>query len=152
MPDPNRTCPTCGTRDGIPKTVTAVRRTIQLALVCRTCRHAWTVEWADPSTPTTRYLGPIRAHESKAEQLRVLWRMQGPQSVIVAALYEHPAGHELRIYSERHKDDILQRWVRDVGVLEGKAEQVRGMLLEQGWLPVPHETPITPDLEQIAAL
>ena len=45
----DRTCPTCGTRDGIPKSVTAVRRMIQLALVCRTCRHVWIVEWPDKS-------------------------------------------------------------------------------------------------------
>ena len=61
MTDPNRTCPTCGTRDGIPKTVKAVSRTIQLALVCRTCRQAWTVEWPDPSALTTTYYDGPRA-------------------------------------------------------------------------------------------
>ena len=66
MTNPNRTCPTCGTRDGIPKTVTAFRRMIRLALVCRTCRHAWAVEWP-PSAPTTITTAPPQPQESKAE-------------------------------------------------------------------------------------
>jgi hypothetical protein len=62
--------------------------------------------------------------------------------VVVAALYEHPAGQELRVFFERHPDNIAHTQVdRDVRVLDAKAEQLRGVLLEQGWLPISHETP-----------
>ena len=89
--------------------------------------------------------GERRTDPPLLKQLRVFWRMQGPRSVLVAALYEHPQGHELRIYFERSEDAIVQTFVEriDVGVLEAKAEQLRGVLLEQGWLPIPHETPST---------
>jgi hypothetical protein len=37
----------------------------------------------------------------------------------------------------------LQTFVERVDVLEAKAEQLRGMLLEQGWLSISHEFPRT---------
>jgi hypothetical protein len=75
-----------------------------------------------------------------ATPLRLLWRMQGPARVVAAALYEHPAGRELRVYFEPDgMDDVLQTEVvgHDVAPLEEQAEVLRGLLRAQGWWPLP---------------
>lgn len=72
----------------------------------------------------------------RPQQLRLLWRMQGPQRVVAAALYQHPGGTELRVYFEpEERDDLLQSEVNrfDAGALETKAETLRGILREKGW-------------------
>ena len=49
---------------------------------------------------------------------------------------EHPFGIELRVYFEPLKaDDLLQSEVQcfDVGVLETKAEMLRGIVRDKGW-------------------
>jgi hypothetical protein len=76
---------------------------------------------------------PRRSH-----QLRLLWRMQGPSRVVAAALYEHPAGTELRVYFEpEERDDLLHSQVHrfDVGPLEERANALRDLLREKGWWP-----------------
>jgi len=60
----NRTCPTCGTGDGIPKAVTTFRGVVRLGLVCRTCRHGWAIEWPERMPITTP---PSQPQEPKAE-------------------------------------------------------------------------------------
>ena len=47
--DENHICPTCRDGTGTPKVVTAVRCMIQLALACKECGHAWTIEYPDPT-------------------------------------------------------------------------------------------------------
>ena len=65
----------------------------------------------------------------------------GPRSVVVAALYEHSVGRELRMFFEGREDDILHTQLGTLPALEGKAAQLRSVLLEQGWLPVSHQEP-----------
>jgi hypothetical protein len=67
--------------------------------------------------------------------------MQGPRSVVVAAIYAHPTGHELRVYFERSEDDVAYTQVGDVDALDAKAAHLRAIMLEQGWLPISHEPP-----------
>jgi len=67
--------------------------------------------------------------------------MQGPQSVVVAAIYEHPVGRELRIYFERGEDAVIQTQVGEAAALETKAMQLRSVMQEQGWLPISHDLP-----------
>jgi hypothetical protein len=76
-----------------------------------------------------------------SEQLRVIWRMQGPLSVVIAAIYAHPAGHELRVYFERSEDAVVYTQVGEVQALDAKAVQLRAVMLEQGWMPISHEPP-----------
>jgi hypothetical protein len=73
-------------------------------------------------------------------QLRIIWRMQGPQSVVVAAIYAHPTGRELRVYFER-SEDAIHTEVGEVEALDAKAAQLRAVMLEQGWMPIQHEPP-----------
>ena len=71
--------------------------------------------------------------------MRVLWRMQGPERVVAAAMYPHARGHELRVYFEPAGDeDVLQREVASRGeaVLVERADAIREMLRRQGWWPL----------------
>ena len=65
--------------------------------------------------------------------------MQGPRSVVVAAIYEHPIGRELRVYFEDSEDNVLHTQVGAMSALEAKAAQLRTVMLEQGWMPLSHE-------------
>jgi hypothetical protein len=69
------------------------------------------------------------------EQLRILWRMQGPSRILVAALRRHPVGHELMVGFEDDADDILEtRFERlDPGRLQKRADELRQLLAERGW-------------------
>lgn len=70
------------------------------------------------------------------ELVRILWRMQGPRKIVVAALYRHVAGTELRVYLEPESaNDLLHSQVErlDIGVLENRATVLRQILLEKGW-------------------
>jgi hypothetical protein len=67
--------------------------------------------------------------------------MQGPRSIVVAAIYEHHVGRELRVYFEDNEDNVLHTQVGAVPTLEAKATQLRAVRLEQGWLPISHEVP-----------
>jgi hypothetical protein len=80
----------------------------------------------------------------RPKQRRLLWRLQGPTKVAVAALYEHPAGTELRVYLEPESaDDLLHSQVDrfDVGTLEDKAATLRVVLLEKGWRELNMDAP-----------
>lgn len=77
---------------------------------------------------------------ARPKQVRRLWRMQGPDTVAAAALYEHPAGTELRVYLEPESADAplhTETHPFDVGVLEEKAAQMRALLLAKGWRIAP---------------
>jgi uncharacterized protein (DUF983 family) len=56
MAEINRTCPACGDGNGIPKSVTAMRRMIVLRLACEVCGHEWTTERREE--PVYRFLVP----------------------------------------------------------------------------------------------
>ena len=60
---------------------------------------------------------------------------------MVAAIYAHPVGRELRVYLEDSEDNVLHTQVGAVPALDAKAAQLRSVMLEQGWLPIPHESP-----------
>ena len=65
---------------------------------------------------------------------------RGPTKVVAAALYEHPAGRELRVYFEpENADDLLHSQVErfDFAVLEEKAEELGAVLREKGWWALP---------------
>ena len=69
----------------------------------------------------------------------MLWRMQGPQRVVAAALYQHPHGTELRVYFEpEERDDVLESQVEqfNVDALETRANTLRDTLREKGWWPL----------------
>ena len=87
------------------------------------------------------FSGQSPSPPSPPKQLQVLWRMQAPPSVVVAALYEHATGHELRVFFERSEDDVVYTQVGQVQALDAKAVQLRGVMLEQGWMPISHEPP-----------
>src|SRR5689334_6428978 len=59
----------------------------------------------------TPFKGPRPSVPQPPKQLSVMWRMQGPRSVLVAAIYEHPIGRELRVYFEHTEDNVLQTQV-----------------------------------------
>ena len=91
------------------------------------------------SAVVVRCHGRGRRCNPRFQMLRVLWRMQGPDSVMATALYKHPAGRELRVYFEPiEHGDVLQTEVaeHDFSVLERQAEVLRAILSEQGWWPV----------------
>ena len=70
------------------------------------------------------------------ELIRVLWRMQEPRKIVMAALYRHVAGTELRVYlGPESANDFLHSQVErlDVNVLEERATVLRYVLLENGW-------------------
>jgi hypothetical protein len=77
--------------------------------------------------------------------LRTLWRMQGPSRLIVAEIHRHPVGRELVVSFGRNGDDVLEtRFERfDFSALERRADELRAMLLEKGWVDV-----LTPPLGQ----
>lgn len=67
--------------------------------------------------------------------------MQGPLSVVVAAIYAHPSGHELRVYFESSEDAVIHTQVGEVHALDAKAVQLRAVTLEQGSMPIAHDEP-----------
>lgn len=90
----------------------------------------------------TPFTGPRPRDPEPPKQLHVIWRMQGPRSVVVAALYEHPVGRELRVFFEDSEDNVLHTQVGTVDALEAKAAKLRAVMLEQGWLPpIEHRLP-----------
>lgn len=69
-------------------------------------------------------------------RLRVLCRLQGPTKVVAASLYRHPAGVELVVYFEpESEEDVLETRLSrfDVGELEARAEELKGLLRDKGW-------------------
>ena len=80
-----------------------------------------------------------RRDPPRPKQLRLLWRMRGPERILAAGLYEHPGGTELRVYFEpEERDDMLQSYVErfDVDALELRANTLRDILREKGWWPL----------------
>ena len=70
--------------------------------------------------------------------IRTLWRMQGPARIVAAELRRHPAGRELVVFFEGAADDILEtRFERlDFAVLERRADALKELLAEKGWVPL----------------
>ena len=70
--------------------------------------------------------------------IRTLWRMQGPARIVAAELRRHPAGRELVVFFEGAADDILEtRFERlDFAVLERRAQALKDLLSEKGWVPL----------------
>jgi hypothetical protein len=65
--------------------------------------------------------------------------MRGPSRTIAAALYRHPAGTELVVsFEPDDAEDVLEtRFERfDVGQLEARADEMRGLLEAKGWTPL----------------
>jgi hypothetical protein len=84
---------------------------------------------------------PAEKREPTATLRRVLSRMRA-RRVVTAALYSHPVGTELRVYFEPEgAGDLLHSQVErfDVASLETKAEALRDVLREKGWLELPPE-------------
>jgi hypothetical protein len=79
---------------------------------------------------------PTRPPSRADLRVRVLWRLRGPSRVVAAALYRHPAGTELAVYMEpENVDDVLEtRVALNVVELEQRADVLKGMLIEKGWL------------------
>jgi len=67
--------------------------------------------------------------------ISTLWRMQGPSRVMVGRIERHPYGRELVIAFEDGDDVIETRLARSgSAALEQRAEEVRGLLLQKGWV------------------
>ena len=68
-----------------------------------------------------------------------LWRMRGPTRIVRADVFTHVAGWELVVSFEGREDDVLRTQVEkvDVAVLEQRANQLRDVLREKGWLDAP---------------
>jgi hypothetical protein len=80
----------------------------------------------------------------RPKQLRTLWRVerrkQFRSQIITSALYNHPHGHELRVFLGDETDSNLlhselARW--DYTPLEEKAASLREVLLEKGRSDLP---------------
>jgi hypothetical protein len=67
--------------------------------------------------------------------------MQGPRSVVVAAIHEHPVGRELRVYFDHDEDKVAYTQVGPTSALEAKASELRAVMLQQGWMPIAHDLP-----------
>lgn len=94
----------------------------------------------DPMEPGLAELLPPLPPQPKS--LRTLWRMQGPSRFIVAEIHRHPVGRELVVSFGGNGDDVLEtRFERlDFSALDRRADELRAMLLEKGWVEV-HSSP-----------
>lgn len=71
-------------------------------------------------------------------RVRTLWVMaKAPTGRVTAAIYEHPAGHELRIYYGRDEGHVVDSVVSREGapVLATRADALRTVLEDHGWIP-----------------
>jgi len=69
-------------------------------------------------------------------RVRTLWVMaKVPTGRVTAAIYEHPAGHELRIYYGADEGHVVDAFVSREGeaVLVARADALRTVLEEHGW-------------------
>lgn len=88
--------------------------------------------WEDRMTPRPKVEPPI-------VHLRTLWAMtREPNKAITAAIFKTTYGHELRVTygsDDNLLDSLLSR--TDDAPLEQRAAELRAVLEEKGWSPVP---------------
>ena len=68
-------------------------------------------------------------------------RHDSARSVVVAALYDHPVGRELRVFFEDNEDNVFYTQVNAVAGLEAKAAQLPLSCWKQGRIPISTESP-----------
>ena len=80
---------------------------------------------------------PSKAKEPPPRLLRSLWVLtHSPDAKLTAGIYQHPFGHELRVFYGDDEQHVVNAYVSADGdsILLARADALRELLEQRGWV------------------